>query len=57
MPLNNKPPLRCHFLGHKWKPTHRREIGRYGLPCWVYVDDVCQRCGRAEFRMPKQANL
>jgi hypothetical protein len=47
------PPLLCRLLGHRWKPCHKVErIQPFGLLAWVYVDDVCQRCYRTEYRMP-----
>lgn len=45
-------PLRCRIFGHKWKPSHRKDADKYGLPIWVYTDHVCTRCWRTEWRMP-----
>lgn len=45
-------PLRCRLFGHKWKPSHRKDQGKHGLPIWVYIDDVCTRCYSTEWRMP-----
>jgi hypothetical protein len=45
-------PLRCRIFGHKWKPAHRKDQDKHGLPIWVYTDDVCQRCYSTEWRMP-----
>lgn len=45
-------PLRCRLFGHKWKPAHRKDEDKFGLPIWVYTDDVCTRCYLTEWRMP-----
>lgn len=54
IPSDKRPvPWRCRIFGHKWKPCHRKDQTKeFGLPVWVYVDDVCQRCYRTEWRMP-----
>lgn len=49
-------PLRCRLFGHRWKPSHVLEkIEPYHLRGWVYLEDVCQRCYIAEYRMGEWA--
>lgn len=49
----NKPKLLCRLIGHRWKPAHRKDESKYGMPIWVYLDDVCARCYMTECRMPE----
>lgn len=49
-------PWRCRLFGHRWKPTHRLERTQpYGLRGWVYIDDVCTRCYKTEWRIGEWA--
>jgi len=47
-----RTPLLCRLFGHRWKPAHRKDESKQGLPIWVYIDDVCTRCYSTEWRMP-----
>lgn len=53
VPLHSKERLACRLFGHKWKPAHRLDESKQGLPIWVYTDDVCTRCWKTEWRMPR----
>ena len=47
----NQPNIYCKLLGHRWKPSHRKDEIR-GQTVWVYIDDICTRCYMTEWRMP-----
>lgn len=53
----NKPHLLCRLFGHKWKPAHRLDANPYGIAIWVYTDDICQRCWKTEYRLPRGEHL
>lgn len=50
-------PLLCRLFGHKWEASHMSWRDASGRAIWVYIDHVCKRCWRNEYRLQKPSEV